>query len=52
MYKCEKYMKSHFPEVISTKMIIGNEFLFLNTRLSVNKKYQSTHYFIEIYETV
>ena len=44
--KSEIYIwSSHFHEVISKNLLIGNDFFVLNTRLSVNKKCPNSLYF-------
>ena len=48
-----KYIwKSHFSEVISTIMLIGNDFLVFKYRLRVNKDIQNLYIFIDIKVTV
>ena len=40
--------RSQFPEVITTNMQIGNDFLCINSRLRVNKKFPNSHYLLKL----
>ena len=48
LHSCRKVKyvwSSHLPEVISAKLLIGNDLFVCKYQLSVNKKFPNSHYF-------